>query len=94
MKPEGEFPGLICSKHSSLQVLMDTTVPRSLCLRNKITKLEREEEKEKKKGEREGGKEGGRVERRWEKKEGGGRVERRGEEKERERKSILLLSSA
>lgn len=49
MKPEGEFPGLICSKHSSLQVLMDTTVPRSLCLRNKITKLEREEEKEKKK---------------------------------------------
>lgn len=83
MKPEGEFPGLICSKHSSLQVLMDTTVPRSLCLRNKITKLEREEEKEKKKERGRG-----------EKKEGGGRVERRGEEKERERKSILLLSSA
>lgn len=83
MKPEGEFPGLICSKHSSLQVLMDTTVPRSLCLRNKITKLERQEEKKKKKERGRG-----------EKKEGGGRVERRGEEKERERKSILLLSSA
>lgn len=64
MKPEGEFPGLICSKHSSLQVLMDTTVPRSLCLRNKITKLERGGEGEEK-GEREGGK-GGRRESREE----------------------------
>lgn len=82
MKPEIEFPWLICPKLSSHHVLMDRTVSRSLCLRNKITKLG-EEEKERRKGEREGGR-----------KERGGREERRGEEKERERKSIFLLSSA
>lgn len=42
---------------------MDRTVLRSLCLRNKITKLEGEEEKERRKGQREEGKEGERRER-------------------------------
>lgn len=52
LKPEIEFPGRICPKLSSHHVLMDRTVPRSLCLRNKITKLEGEEEKERGRGER------------------------------------------